>query len=119
MSVCVGQQSVEGRRIPFGFRHRSLPHFTEDDFSPEARGFVEKSYLRGLTLQEFFHAIFARSDPDNLHYLPVNLQRIVQNALSIFPIDRQKPSDLEPAYIIDSVKELTQTPCHLTRRQPS
>lgn len=28
MSVCVGQQIVEGRRIPFGFRHRSLPHFT-------------------------------------------------------------------------------------------
>jgi DNA-directed RNA polymerase II subunit RPB1 len=25
MSACVGQQSVEGRRIPFGFRHRTLP----------------------------------------------------------------------------------------------
>lgn len=25
MSVCVGQQSVEGRRTPFGFRHRTLP----------------------------------------------------------------------------------------------
>ena len=35
MSACVGQQSVEGRRIlvPFGFRHRTLPHFTKDDFS--------------------------------------------------------------------------------------
>jgi DNA-directed RNA polymerase II subunit RPB1 len=236
MSVCVGQQSVEGRRIPFGFRHRSLPHFTKDDFSPEARGFVENSYLRGLTPQEFFfHAmagreglidtavktaetgyiqrrlvkaledvmvcydgtvrnslgdliqfvygedgmdgafierqnidtfslnnkefehnyrvdvtdpvggflpgvlqvglddsslelqvkldeefsqlvedrrllrefIFPRSDPGNPHYLPVNLHRIVQNALQIFHIDRRKPSDLEPAYIIDSVKELT------------
>ena len=236
MSVCVGQQSVEGRRIPFGFRHRSLPHFTKDDFSPEARGFVENSYLRGLTPQEFFfHAmagreglidtavktaetgyiqrrlvkaledvmvcydgtvrnslgdliqfvygedgmdgafierqnidtfslnnkefehnyrvdvtdpvggflpgvlqvglddsslelqvkldeefnqlvedrrllrefVFPRSDPSNPHYLPVNLQRIVQNALQIFHIDRRKPSDLEPAYIIDSVKELT------------
>jgi len=27
MSICVGQQSVEGRRIPFGFRHCTLPHF--------------------------------------------------------------------------------------------
>ncbi|KAJ7211508.1 hypothetical protein C8J57DRAFT_1399842, partial [Mycena rebaudengoi] len=27
---------------------------TGDDFSPEARGFVENSYLRGLTPQEFF-----------------------------------------------------------------
>jgi DNA-directed RNA polymerase II subunit RPB1 len=61
MSVCVGQQSVEGRRIPFGFRHRTLPHFTKDDFTPEARGFVENSYLRGLTPQEFFfHAMAGR-----------------------------------------------------------
>ncbi|KAL0945704.1 hypothetical protein HGRIS_014853 [Hohenbuehelia grisea] len=235
MSVCVGQQSVEGRRIPFGFRHRPLPHFTKDDFSPEARGFVENSYLRGLTPQEFFfHAmagreglidtavktaetgyiqrrlvkaledvmvhydgtvrnslgdliqfvygedgmdgafiekqtietfglnnrefehnyrvdvtdpaggflpgvlqvgiddsslelqskldeefdqlvkdrqllrtfVFPRSDPGAPHYLPVNLQRIVQNAVQIFHIDRRKPSDLDPSYIIDEVKKL-------------
>ena len=61
MSACVGQQSVEGKRIPFGFRHRSLPHFSKDDFSPESRGFVENSYLRGLTPQEFFfHAMAGR-----------------------------------------------------------
>ncbi|OSX68017.1 hypothetical protein POSPLADRAFT_1177028 [Postia placenta MAD-698-R-SB12] len=235
MSVCVGQQIVEGRRIPFGFRHRTLPHFTKDDFSPESRGFVENSYLRGLTPQEFFfHAmagreglidtavktaetgyiqrrlvkaledvmvcydgtvrnslgdlvqfvygedgmdgafierqnvetfalnnrefehnyrvdvtdpsggflpgvlqvglddssldlqakldeeytqlmedrrllrefIFRRQDPTHPHYLPVNLQRIVQNAVQIFHIDRRKPSDLEPAYIIAAVREL-------------
>ena len=59
---CVGQQqSVEGRRIPFGFRHRTLPHFAKDDFSPEARGFVKNSYLHGLTSQEFFfHAMAGR-----------------------------------------------------------
>ncbi|KAF9466907.1 beta and beta-prime subunits of DNA dependent RNA-polymerase [Collybia nuda] len=235
MSVCVGQQSVEGRRIPFGFRHRTLPHFTKDDFSPEARGFVENSYLRGLTPQEFFfHAmagreglidtavktaetgyiqrrlvkaledvmvcydgtvrnslgdliqfvygedgmdgafiekqnietfglnneefehnyrvdvtdpaggflpgvlqvgiddsslelqskldeefgrlsedrrllrefVFPRAPTTSPHYLPVNLQRIVQNAMQIFHIDRRKPSDLEPAYIVDAVHEL-------------
>lgn len=61
MSACVGQQSVEGKRIPFGFRHRTLPHFSKDDFSPESRGFVENSYLRGLTPQEFFfHAMAGR-----------------------------------------------------------
>ncbi|KAJ7480001.1 DNA-directed RNA polymerase II, subunit 1 [Mycena galericulata] len=235
MSVCVGQQSVEGRRIPFGFRHRTLPHFTKDDFSPEARGFVENSYLRGLTPQEFFfHAmagreglidtaiktaetgyiqrrlvkaledvmvcydgtvrnslgdliqfvygedgmdgafiekqsvdtfalndeefkhqyrvdvtdekggfvagvlqvglddsslelqakldeeytqlvedrrllrtfIFPRADPTTNFYLPVNLMRIVQNSKQIFHIDHRKPSDLEPAYIVDAVREL-------------
>ncbi|KIM39097.1 hypothetical protein M413DRAFT_447445 [Hebeloma cylindrosporum] len=235
MSVCVGQQSVEGRRIPFGFRHRTLPHFTKDDFSPESRGFVENSYLRGLTPQEFFfHAmagreglidtaiktaetgyiqrrlvkalediqvcydgtvrnslgdliqlvygedgmdgafiekqnietfglndrefehiyrvdvtdpsggflpgvlqvgiddsslelqskldeeftrlvedrrllrdfVFPRVSTTQPHYLPVNLHRIIQNAIQIFHIDRRKPSDLDPAYIVDAVHDL-------------
>ena len=61
MTACVGQQNVEGKRIPFGFRHRTLPHFTKDDYGPESRGFVENSYLRGLTPQEFFfHAMGGR-----------------------------------------------------------
>ncbi|KAJ7500689.1 RNA polymerase II largest subunit [Mycena galericulata] len=222
---------MSGRRIPFGFRHRTLPHFTKDDFSPEARGFVGNSYLRGLTPQEFFfHAmagreglintaiktaetgyiqrrlvkaledvmvyydgtvrnslgdliqfvygedgmagafiekqsvdtfalndqefkhqyrvdvtdekggfvagvlqvglddsslelqakldeeytqlvedrrllrtfIFPRADPITNFYLPVNLMRIVQNFKQIFHIDHRKPSDLEPAYIVDA-----------------
>jgi len=61
MTAVVGQQSVEGKRIPFGFKYRTLPHFTKDDYSPEARGFVENSYLRGLTPPEFFfHAMAGR-----------------------------------------------------------
>lgn len=61
MSACVGQQIVEGKRIPFGFADRTLPHFTKDDYSPESKGFVENSYLRGLSPQEFFfHAMAGR-----------------------------------------------------------
>ncbi|EEB06666.1 RNA polymerase II large subunit Rpb1 [Schizosaccharomyces japonicus yFS275] len=61
MSACVGQQIVEGKRIPFGFKYRTLPHFPKDDDSPESRGFIENSYLRGLTPQEFFfHAMAGR-----------------------------------------------------------
>ncbi|RWW08445.1 hypothetical protein GW17_00028117 [Ensete ventricosum] len=61
MTACVGQQNVEGKRIPFGFTDRTLPHFTKDDYGPESRGFVENSYLRGLTPQEFFfHAMGGR-----------------------------------------------------------
>ena len=57
----VGQQNVEGKRIPFGFRHRTLPHFFKDDYGPESRGFVENSYLSGLTPSEFFfHAMGGR-----------------------------------------------------------
>jgi DNA-directed RNA polymerase beta' subunit len=29
MMGCVGQQNVEGKRIPFGFQQRTLPHFTK------------------------------------------------------------------------------------------
>ncbi|KAJ7724988.1 DNA-directed RNA polymerase II, subunit 1 [Mycena maculata] len=190
-------QIVEGRRIPFGFRHRTLPHFTKDDFSPEARGFefffhamagreglidtaiktAETGYIQRRLVKaledvmvcydgtfvygedgmdgafiekqgEFKHRyrvdvtdekggfksgvlqvglqarldeeynqlsedrrlirefIFPRATPTTNFYLPVNLQRIVQNAKQIFHIDRRQPSDLEPAYIIDAVKEL-------------
>ncbi|KAH7850342.1 hypothetical protein Vadar_031346 [Vaccinium darrowii] len=61
MIACVGQQNVEGKRIPFGFRDRTLPHFTINDYGPESCGFVENSYLRGLTPQEFFfHAMGGR-----------------------------------------------------------
>ena len=61
MTAVVGQQAVEGKRIPFGFKYRTLPHYTKDDYSPESRGFVENSYLRGLTPTEFFfHAMAGR-----------------------------------------------------------
>ena len=57
----MGQQNVEGKRIPFGFRKRTLPHFIKDDYGPESRGFVENSYLAGLTPSEFyFHAMGGR-----------------------------------------------------------
>jgi len=59
--ACVGQQNVEGKRIPYGFKRRTLPHFAKDDLGPESRGFVENSYLRGLSPQEFFfHAMGGR-----------------------------------------------------------
>ncbi|CAD5225568.1 unnamed protein product [Bursaphelenchus okinawaensis] len=59
--ACVGQQNVEGKRIPFGFRHRTLPHFIKDDNGPDSKGFVENSYLAGLTPAEFFfHAMGGR-----------------------------------------------------------
>ena len=59
--ACVGQQNVEGKRIKSGFAKRTLPHFMKDDLGPEARGFVENSYLKGLSPQEFyFHAMGGR-----------------------------------------------------------
>jgi len=61
VTTCVGQQNVEGKRIPFGFKERTLPHFSKYDFSARSKGFVEYSYLTGLRPWEFyFHAMGGR-----------------------------------------------------------
>ena len=61
MISCLGQQSVDGKRVPYGFDNRTLPHFKKYDDSPEARGFVKNSYISGLTAPElFFHAMGGR-----------------------------------------------------------
>lgn len=54
MIGCLGQQNVEGRRIGYGYDNRTLPHYTKYDDGPESRGFVENSFIKGLTPQEFF-----------------------------------------------------------------
>ena len=61
MISCLGQQNVDNKRIPYGFENRTLPHFTKYDDSPSARGFVENSFIAGLTPEElFFHAMGGR-----------------------------------------------------------
>ena len=57
----VGQQLLEGKRIPLGFRNRTLPHFSQYDDGPASRGYVLNSFIRGLTPNElFFHAMGGR-----------------------------------------------------------
>ena len=59
MIACVGQQNVDGKRIPNGLGDRTLPHYQKYDESPESRGFVENSFIRGLNPEEFFfHAMW-------------------------------------------------------------
>lgn len=61
MISCLGQQNVDGKRIPYGFDNRTLPHYNKYDDSPNARGFIENSYISGLTAPElFFHAMGGR-----------------------------------------------------------
>jgi DNA-directed RNA polymerase beta' subunit len=61
MISCLGQTNVDGKRIPYGFDSRTLPHFNKFDDSPVARGFIENSYISGLTAPElFFHAMGGR-----------------------------------------------------------
>ena len=61
MIACLGQQNINGKRIPDGWTDRTLPHFTKYDDGPESRGFVDSSFIEGLTPQEFFfHAMGGR-----------------------------------------------------------
>ncbi|HUW89336.1 MAG TPA: DNA-directed RNA polymerase subunit A' [Candidatus Nanopelagicaceae bacterium] len=61
MSAVVGQQAIRGERINRGYGSRTLPHFKLDDLTPQARGFVESSYRKGLNPEEFFfHAMGGR-----------------------------------------------------------
>ncbi|ERL89280.1 hypothetical protein D910_06653 [Dendroctonus ponderosae] len=54
MIACVGQQALNGKRVPDGFEDRSLPHFDHHSKTPYAKGFVENSFFSGLTPTEFF-----------------------------------------------------------------
>ena len=61
MSAFLGQQAVDGKRIPYGFNHRTLPHFAKYDDNLESRGFVKNCLYDGLNPFEFyFHAIGGR-----------------------------------------------------------
>ena len=61
MIACLGQVNVDGKRIAYGFDDRTLPHYAKFDDGPESRGFVENSFIKGLTPQEFFfHAMGGR-----------------------------------------------------------
>jgi DNA-directed RNA polymerase beta' subunit len=59
--VLLGQQDMDGGRIPNGYQRRPLPHFNKDTLVPEAHGFIDSGYLLGLgPPQYFFHAMSGR-----------------------------------------------------------
>lgn len=54
MTAFIGQIKCLGERIKRGYSNRTLPHFTVNNLSPEAHGFVVNSYKSGLSPFEFF-----------------------------------------------------------------
>ena len=50
----LGQDIFKGKRIEKEVNNRTLPHFHQNDDTPLARGYIEHSYLDGLSPQEFF-----------------------------------------------------------------
>jgi DNA-directed RNA polymerase II subunit RPB1 len=61
MVAALGQTAIEGKRVPNGFQHRTLPHYKRFDDSAKARGFIASSFIKGLQPDEFFfHAMSGR-----------------------------------------------------------
>lgn len=61
VSLMLGQQELEGRRVPIMSSGRSLPSFLPYDPNPRAGGFVGDRFLNSLRLQEFyFHCMAGR-----------------------------------------------------------
>lgn len=57
----VGQQNLCGQRIPKTWTNRTLPHFPKGSDGPLERGFVQHSYVEGLSPAEmWYHAIAGR-----------------------------------------------------------
>lgn len=54
VSVMLGQQELEGRRVPIMPSGKSLPCFLAYDPNPRAGGYITDRFLTGLKPQEFF-----------------------------------------------------------------
>ncbi len=62
MTCCVGQQALWGKRIDIGYNGRTLSFFKKGDLSPNARGFIRSSFIKGLRPDEFFFGAITGRD---------------------------------------------------------
>lgn len=61
ISVLLGQQALEGRRVPQMESLKTLPCFAPCDVAPRAHGYISDRYFNGLRPQEFyFHCMAGR-----------------------------------------------------------
>jgi DNA-directed RNA polymerase I subunit RPA1 len=61
ISCCLGQQELEGRRVPIMISGKSLPSFKPFDSSARAGGYIAGRFLTGIRPQEyFFHCMAGR-----------------------------------------------------------
>lgn len=57
----MGQQTLEGERVPKRINKRSLPYFHKNDDTAEARGFADDNFLTGMKYPAYvFHLMSAR-----------------------------------------------------------
>jgi DNA-directed RNA polymerase I subunit RPA1 len=61
ISCCLGQQELEGRRVPIMVSGKSLPSFVPYEPSARAGGFISGRFLTGIKPQEYyFHCMAGR-----------------------------------------------------------
>ncbi|CCJ29287.1 unnamed protein product [Pneumocystis jirovecii] len=61
ISCLLGQQELEGRRVPIMVSGKSLPSFKPYDMSPRASGYIYGRFLTGIGPQEYyFHCMAGR-----------------------------------------------------------
>lgn len=61
MAGILGQNLIDGGRMPPTMGDRTLPHFQRHDMGADARGFIASSFREGLQPHEFFyHAMAGR-----------------------------------------------------------
>jgi len=113
MMGVVGQCSVEGKRINYGFDDRTLPHFQKYDDSPEARGFVKHSFIDGLNPQEFFfHAMGGREG------LIDTAVKSVAGDTDIIVLENGKIRDVKIGDWIDNFMEIHHTDIEYNEKRP-
>ncbi|MHB1952872.1 MAG: hypothetical protein ACYCOU_03905 [Sulfobacillus sp.] len=57
----LGQQEIEGSRVPDSYSRRPIPHFPKDVLTPESRGYVTHGFRAGLNPIEYvYHAMAGR-----------------------------------------------------------
>ena len=54
MNSIIGQQSIQGNRLPPGYGERPLPHFQKYSMDPIGYGFIASNYAKGLTPTEYW-----------------------------------------------------------------
>lgn len=59
ISCGLGQQALEGRRVPILCSGRSLPSYEPFDPAPRAGGYITDRFLTGLRPQEYYHHCMA------------------------------------------------------------
>ena len=59
IQACIGQQNVQGKRITKDWTDRTMTCFPQHDDTPQSRGYIQHTYLEGLSPSEMYFCAMA------------------------------------------------------------